>query len=144
MKKSTRIAVALLALILVAALLVISVPIPLLSMLSVPEGENWVCEVVRDPAEESVRIELDANRTEVLVRRMEHIKVRFGGLADGHFVTGWVYLHHVDAESGERLDTFRLHVNGTGDLWVDDLNFVLVGEDGAAFREALEEAIAAP
>ena len=62
----------------------------------------------------------------------------FRGWADEHFVTGWAYLHHVDAASGQRLDTFRLHLSEQGTLWVDDLDFALVGEDGAAFREALE------
>ena len=144
MKKTTKLAVAVLAVILIGAVLLVSMPVSLLSMLSVPEGENWQCEIVRDPSEESMLVELDANRTEVLVRRMEHAKVCFRGWADEHFVTGWAYLHHVDAASGQRLDTFRLHLSEQGTLWVDDLDFALVGEDGAAFREALEEAIVAP
>lgn len=141
MKKSTKIALAVLALILIAALLLVSVPVPLLSMLSVPEGESWQCEVMQPEGGVTV---LAADRTQVLVRRMEHVNVRFRGWTENYFTDGWAYLHHIDAADGQRLDTIRFYLDEQGLLWVDDLKFALTGEDGAAFREALEEAIAAP
>ena len=79
MKKSTKIAVAVLAVILAAVLLMLSVPVPLLSMLNVPEGESWRCEVMQPAGGITV---LEADRTEVLVRRMEHAKVCFRGWAE--------------------------------------------------------------
>ena len=57
---------------------------------------------------------------------------------------GWAYLIRVDETTGMREDVFHFYLDEQGLLWVDDLRFALVGEDGAAFREALEEAIAAP
>lgn len=141
MKKSRKIALALLVLILLAALLMVSVPVPLLSMLSVPEGENWECEVMQ--RERGITV-LDADRTEVLVRRMEHAKVCFRGWAEDVLTKDWAYLIHTDAANERREDVFSFYLDEQGLLWVDDLKFQLVGEDGAAFREALEEAIAAP
>ena len=141
MKKSTKIAVAALAVLLTAALLVVSVPVSLLSMLNVPEGENWVCEVMQPEGGITV---LDADRTEVLVRRMEHAKVCFRGWAEDVLTAGWAYLMPVEEASGMRGEVFCFYLDEQGLLWVDDLRFALVGEDGAAFREALEEAIAAP
>ena len=60
MKKIRKIAVAVLALLLLTALLLVSVPVPLLSMLSVPEGESWECEVMQPGSGITV---LDADRT---------------------------------------------------------------------------------
>ena len=141
MKKSTKIAVAALVLILAAVLLAVSVPVPLLSMLSVPEGETWHCEVLHP---EKGIVVLDDDRTAVLVRRMEHAKVCFRGWREDVLTKGWAYLMPVDEASGARGDVFCFYLDEQGLLWVDELKFALTGEDGAAFREALEEAIASP
>ena len=141
MKKSTKIAVAVLAVILAAVLLMLSVPVPLLSMLNVPEGESWRCEVMQPAGGITV---LEADRTEVLVRRMEHAKVCFRGWAEDVLTKGWAYLIPVDEATGARERVFRFYLDEQGLLWVDGLRFALVGEDGGAFREALEDAIAAP
>ena len=141
MKKIRKIAVAMLALLLLIALLLVSVPVPLLSMLSVPEGESWQCEVMQPGSGITV---LDADRTSVLVHRMEHVKVCFRGWAENVMTDGWAYLIRVDETTGMREDVFHFYLDEQGLLWVDDLRFALVGEDGAAFREALEEAVAAP